>query len=322
MYPSQTRPDWGTFVKSQVTSLRQKGVEVDLLVINGYKTKLAYVTAFFRIWWRCYSRSYHLVHAHYGLSGLVARAQLRFPVVLSFCGNDLYGAADPSGRPTFGSLFFVWLNKRLSPHVEGVIVKSEAMRRLLADVRATVIPNGVDFSLFRPLPRDECRLSLGLAKDRFYILFPYAPHRLRKNYSMVAHAVNLLNAESGDIGYELLSVSGRPAEDMPRYMNAADLLVIASFWEGSPNVVKEAMACNLRVVAADVGDVAEVIAGVAGCVLSDRTAEDLAAKIRAVLATPERTRGREAVKHLRSETIADRVIELYGSVLSRSQTLR
>jgi glycosyltransferase involved in cell wall biosynthesis len=318
MYPTQGRPNWGSFVKSQIDSVVLRGVEVELLVIDGYRSKLAYAFAFLRFWKRCLTARYDLVHAHYGLCGIIARTQYRFPVVLSFCGDDLYGHADRTGKATRNSLFITWVHKHLARHIDGVIVKSDAMRRMLPGERAEVIPNGVDFDLFRPLSRQACRHTLGLSPDRVYILFPYSPDRLRKNYSLVVEAVAVLNASEPTPRYEILIVSDRPAEDMPLFMNSADLLVLVSFWEGSPNVVKEAMACNLRVVAADVGDVREQIEGVTGCVLCERNLDDLVRQIRTVLEMPCRTTGREAIEHLRAERVADRVIQLYRKVKARS----
>jgi len=316
MYPRAGREGWGSFVQSQVDSLTRKGVEHDLMVIDGYRSKLAYLLAFFRLWWRCATRRYDVIHAHYGLCGLVARAQIGTPVVVSFCGDDLYGHSDAAGRPTPTSLFWVRLHKIMARTVDAVIVKSAAMGRLLPGIDVEVIPNGVDLDMFVPMPMAECRRKLGLADDRAYILFPYAPDRVRKNFAAVEQAVAKLNAEGGR-RHEILLVSGRPNSDMPLFMSAADVLVLASYWEGSPNVVKEAMGCNLPIVSVDVGDVREIMGATDGCQICERTAEDIANKIRSVLSRGRRTDGRRAILHLGIERVADRVLAVYAGVRGR-----
>jgi len=100
-------------------------------------------------------------------------------------------------------------------------------------------------------------------------------------------------------------------------MNACDVLVLTSDYEGSPMVVKEAMACNLPVVSVDVGDVAEVISGVEGCYICQQTPEDVAAKLALALNRPERTQGRRAVAHLALDRIAERLIAEYDDVLRK-----
>ena len=100
-------------------------------------------------------------------------------------------------------------------------------------------------------------------------------------------------------------------------MNACDALVLASDYEGSPTVIKEAMACNLPIVSVDVGDVAEVIAGVEGCYLCERTPEDLAAKLHLALSPCRRTEGRRAIGSLSLDAIAARLVREYESVLQQ-----
>src|SRR5215468_7674397 len=103
MYPSRARPNWWTFVSSQVRSLEPLGVQSDLLEIEGYKSKWNYVRAIFEMRRRIRKNSYDIIHAHYGLSGLVARCQQRLPLVISFCGADLLGRVNAVDKITFGS---------------------------------------------------------------------------------------------------------------------------------------------------------------------------------------------------------------------------
>ncbi|MFA7429216.1 MAG: glycosyltransferase [Rhodospirillaceae bacterium] len=322
MYPTPDKPGYGSFVKTQVDSLVAKGVDVEVLSIPGYKSKLHYLLAMGRVFWRTTFGHFDLVHAHYGLSGLAARAQFKVPLVVSFCGDDLYGHADATGKPTRSSLFWVWCHKKLAGMVDGVICKSAAMRRLLPGQPGKVIPNGLDFNHFRPLPRAECRRALGLDQDTVYVLFPYSPDRVRKNFAGAQEAVRLAAARTGR-PVELLITQGEPNQTMPLYMNAADALILASYWEGSPNAVKEAMACNLAVVSVAVGDVPELLADVPGNHVVERTPEALAEGLcRVIEDGPARTEARAAIGRLRLERVADQVLDVYYQVLMRSQRER
>jgi glycosyltransferase involved in cell wall biosynthesis len=179
-----------------------------------------------------------------------------------------------------------------------------------------VIPNGIDFALFRPLPRAEARARAGLALDRHYAVFPADPAIPRKAFAVAVAAVRDLALAGTPI--ELLAVHGQPQTVVVDYFNAADVVILPSMSEGSPNVVKEAMACGIPVVATDVGDVREVIGRTKGCAVVDRTADAFAAAIEAALkVSPDRTTGRDDVAHLSLRSAALKVRDLYGAVLAR-----
>jgi glycosyltransferase involved in cell wall biosynthesis len=320
MYPTPRREGWGAFVKSQVESVRSAGVQVDVLVIDGYRSVWNYVRAIFQLRRALASNNYDLVHAHYGLSGLVARCQWRIPLVVSYCGDDVFGHAKGNGRPRLTSMPLAWLQRGLSLFADGVIVKSEAMKRLLPARRVAVITNGVDLELFRPSNRQEARRALGLDEESVYVLFPYDPTRIRKNMRAVEDAVDILNrTRTGDQRpIRILTVHGKPQSELPKYMAAADVLVLASFWEGSPNVIKEALACNMRIVSTGVGDVRERISGVAGTCLCKPTSDSIASAILAVVGKEPNGAARRAVGSLSLSKVAERVIDVYKQVLERA----
>lgn len=302
MYPTDADRSFGTFVGEQVRALRGLGVEIDVLFVNGRASKLNYFLGFGRMWRRMRATRYDLIHAHYVFSGLIARAQWRLPVVQSFHGaGEMYG-------------YQGWLCRRLAPLVDVVICTSEAHRNQLAFPAANVIPCGVDLVRFAPRPRDEARAILGWNTEKKVILWIGDP-RPEKRLDLIRAAHAHLEATRDDV--ELRIVSGVPHIQVSHYMNAADVFVLASDTEGSPVVIKEAMACNLPIVSTAVGDVADVIAGVAGCYLAEQTPEDLAAKLAIALAFEGRTTGREAIAHLQTRGEADAVLALYEGLLAR-----
>jgi glycosyltransferase involved in cell wall biosynthesis len=322
MYPSSARPNWGTFVASQVRSLEPLGVESDLLEIEGYKSKWNYLRAIFEMRRRIRTKSYDIIHAHYGLSGLVARCQRRVPLVISFCGADLLGRVNAVDRITFGSWVLAILHRWLAHWAEAVIVKSAEMVETIPDCKPALIANGVDFDMFRPLDRNACRRELGLKESGRYICFPYDPLEKRKNFAAVQDAVTLLNAERkktspASDSVEILVVNDQPHDRVPLYLNASDALVLPSFSEGSPNAVKEALVCNVAVVATAVGDIPELISHIEGCYIVAPTSEAVADGLRRAFAHGGRVKARERLSRLSTDTVGQSVLDVYIRVLRK-----
>jgi glycosyltransferase involved in cell wall biosynthesis len=194
-----------------------------------------------------------------------------------------------------------------------VIVKTAEMKRHLRLNSAQVIPNGVDVDLFKPTGQAEARRELGLETQKKFVLFPYDPNISRKRFDLVESAV--ARARQAIPELEILQVFGVPQSRMPLYMNAADVLVLASQFEGSPNAVKEAMATNLPVIAVEVGDTAELIGQTEGCHLVRRDAGEIAAKIVEVCRKAMRTRGRDSIARLSIGNVARQIVQVYSTVV-------
>ena len=308
MYPHPARPSHGIFVREQVQSLRMMGVRADVLFINGPAGKVNYGKGLLAFWRHMRRARYDLVHGHYVYGGAIARLQAGCPVLSTFHGGEFYmGRLEPL------------LCRLLAPRVDGVILTSSALRGCLPDQQAWILPCGVDSVRFRPMPRDPARAELGLPMDKKLVLF-VAARRPEKRLDLVEQAVSVLNETVPEA--ELIVLSDQPPDRVPLYMNAADVLVLASNNEGSPQVVKEAMACNLPIVSVPVGDVPEVLADVAGCYLCSQSPPDIADKLGMALRREERTTGRDAIAHLSLEAVAARLVDIYREVLERRSSVR
>ena len=313
LWPYPGDPGYGSFVKAQMESLRSLGVEYDLLFINGHESRWNYFRSVRQLRRRLGAAHYDLIHAHMGLSGWVARCQMRVPVVVSFLGDDVLGKIDSRGRTTFYGRLLEASSYILARLVRSVIVKSKEMKRRLRLNSAHVIPNGVDLNLFRPMDCGAARRALGLDVARKIVLFAYNRAELRKRYDLVESAVVRAREQVPEL--EILSVYRVPQEQMPLYINAADLMVMASTIEGSPNAVKEALACNLPVVTVDVGDTAELIEQTEGHHLVPREVGAIASTIVQVCSRSTRARSRERMAQLSMESVAERVLDVYRSAV-------
>lgn len=315
LWPTETDPSFGSFVKAQMKSLRPLGVEYDVLFVNGRKSKWNYLRGISQVRRQLRAKQYDLIHAHFGLSGWVARWQFRVPVVVSFMGDDVLGRPTHRGRITFTGHLLRISGFILARLAASVIVKSQQMASQLRLPSAYVIPNGVDLNLFRPMEQAQARQSLGLDPEKKFVLFPYNPNEARKRFDLIEAAVSLARQQVPNL--EILMARGLPQDQIPIYMNAADVLVMASVLEGSPNAVKEAMATNLPVVTVDVGDAAELIGSTEGCYLVAREARAIAEKIVEICRRGRRTNGREWISRLSMDAVAKRIVAVYAATLQK-----
>ncbi|HZP25842.1 MAG TPA: glycosyltransferase [Dehalococcoidia bacterium] len=307
MYPTKEQPHFGIFVQEQVKSLRKLGVEIDLLFMDGRASRWNYLKGYPRLWWRLLRKRYDLIHAHYIFAGLVARGQIGTPVVLTHHGPEVF--------MTWESKLCRWFTR----FFHKVIVVSQEMKTRLGVPRAHVIPCGIDMEMFRPLPRFECRRELGLPENKRLVLWAGEPHRPVKRFDLVQEAFERLKQRVPDA--ELVVLAAKPYTEVPLYMNACDALVLTSLAEGSPMVIKEAMACNLPIVSTPTGDVEEVIGGTAGCYMTNDDPEEIAEKLELALRRNARTGGREDVTAMDLDAISRRIIGVYEEALQGREKL-
>ncbi len=303
-------------MRTQVESLQKAGIGVQLLVLDGHARKVAYVRGLCELRRRLRERRIDLVHAHYSYAGVLARSQWKIPVVVTYHGDDLLGTVGRNGRLTRTSRLAVALGRALARVVDAAIVVNAEMARRLRPTRASIIPCAVDLELFAPAPREEARRALGLDPHKKYLLFAADPQIPVKRFPLAAEVAAHLTSEDPSI--ELLVVYREPQPQLCLFMNACDALIFPSFQEGSPTIVKQAMACNLPILATDVGDVRELIGGTEGCHICEPMVFAFVDAAREVLRNPHRTNGRAAVKQLDAAAIATQVIQVYESVLQGS----
>jgi glycosyltransferase involved in cell wall biosynthesis len=152
------------------------------------------------------------------------------------------------------------------------------------------------------------------------VLFPADRARAEKRFPLAEAAVEALRGRGADV--VLHALAGVPHDEVPTWINAADAVLLTSTHEGSPNAVKEALACDVPVVSVDVGDVRSLLDGIAGCVVAPADPAGLADGLAAVLSGPGRVEARERHLGLSLERAAERLIEVYETVLERALRVR
>ncbi|MBI3272532.1 MAG: glycosyltransferase [Planctomycetes bacterium] len=312
-WPSEENPGQGVFIQEQVASLENEGVDCEVLRVNARRTRFSYLEAALRLPRLVRRGRFDLLHAHYGLCGILVAPLRSVPSVVSFLGDDVLGTPGPDGRPTRWSRLVAHAGRRAAARARAVIVKSQRMAVALGLPGVRVVPNGVDLARFRPLDRDECRRELGLPCEQTLVLFSGDPRVPVKRFELAEAAVD--RARRAGAKLELLPMLRVPRPRVPLLLNAADCLLLTSHHEGSPNTVKEALACGLPVVSVDVGDVAERLRGVSRSYVTPPDADALATALLAVLGSPGRSNGPEHVRDLDLGSIARRIRSIYEDVL-------
>lgn len=240
-----------------------------------------------------------LVHAHGGHIGLLCSMQNKVPVIVTFHGSDI--------NMTANRLFSLAASLLCS---SSIFVSRKLVNKMSVKPKyANVIPCGVDLDVFFPLDKQVAKKEAGISEEGVYVLFCSDFGIDVKNYPLANNAIS----EIGEVS--LKEIKNRSRQEVNFLLNGAELLLLTSFSEGSPQIIKEAMACNCPIVATDVGDIREVIGDTEGSYITSFEPKDVAEKIKLALAFGKRTNGREKIGHLDNRIIAGRILEVYREVL-------
>jgi glycosyltransferase involved in cell wall biosynthesis len=303
MYPTKGEPWFGSFVAEQVDALRGAGIDVDVLSFDGRMSRAAYARAARRVRALVATSSYDVVHAHYGLSGAVALAQRRVPVVTTFWGSDL-------GYVRWQRAISFAVARITTP----VFVSRRGAERIGLE-KAAVVPPSVDTRRFAPRPQAAARARLGWEAEGVVVLLPGSAENSVKGAELFARVVARVAESRPEVRPAYLE--GFTRDEVVDVMNATDVMLMCSLSEGSPLAVKEALACCTPVVSVDVGDVAETIAGLPGCCVTERNERALASAVASALAAgrPEELR-RRADQYAPGRTV-ERLLAVYREAQAR-----
>ena len=355
------------FIEEQMVALQACGMEVLRYGITG-KGIIGYLRELPALKRIIRKVQPDLIHAHYGLSGLLANFQRRVPVVTTYHGSDInvpsiLHFSKIAMRLSAHNIFVSKRNVSLALGDEAMRLLGNEVMRLLGDEvkgeengkvdtpastpytlhstpteaftpQNTLLPCGVNLTEEQLLSRSEARTALGIAEDVKVILFAGAFDNAVKDAPLAKQAVVVLEDNINNIARK--STSLRATEDMAkqplifqelrgftraevtRWMCAANCLLMTSKTEGSPQVVKEAMACGCPIVSVDVGDVAERLSGVEGCfVVPTREPKDIAEALLKAIQFEGKTNGRERIiaMGLSNGQVAEQLLRIYKHLI-------
>ncbi|CAG9270789.1 Glycosyltransferase involved in cell wall biosynthesis [Paraburkholderia unamae] len=309
MYPGKNKNNamQGIFVEEQVESIKKVGdFEVDVFVIEGFRSKFAYLFSLISVVRKISRDRYDLVHYHFGISACSAplvRVLTPAAVVITFHGSDVMRGGIMRGLSMLFSRF-----SNLS------IVVNDEMKNVVASFsnNCCVIPCAVNERLFSESgdgDRSRCGEKM--------VIFPSSPLREEKDYPLFKQTIAILRDKYG-LRVAEKHIDGLTRSEVKVLLDEADCLLMTSKREGSPQSVKEAMAMNLPVVSVDVGDVRNLLTGCEGsAIVSGRDPEILASEVARILATGVRSKGREKLRQLQcfSGDVARRICRMYDDLI-------
>ena len=288
------------FITEQADAIQATGIKVEYFCVEG-KGWRGYLSNRAKMMRKIAEFQPDIIHAHYGLSGLLANTQRRIPVVTTYHGSDIN---EPMVYP------YSKQNMYLSAH--NIFVSKKNLKKAGLKRKYSLIPCGVNLSSFEAIDKRIAREKSGLDPNGKYVLFSGSFDNKVKNSELAIAAIKLLNDVT------LLELKGYTREEVTRLMYAADVCLMTSHTEGSPQFIKEAMACGCPVVSVEVGDVAEVTGDVDGCYLASYKADDVAAKLQLAMNFGKRTEGRKRIIDvgMDAETVTRKITEVYKTLIT------
>ena len=295
---SGNAPQISPFVKEQGDSLKKLGIQIDYFLIKG-KGIIGYLKNYSLLIHKIKLGKYDLIHAHYGLSGLLATLQKRIPVIITFHGSDINNNKN---------IPYSLLASRLSH--ENIFVHDSLPKKLkLPGKNFHIISCGVNLDIFSPMNKIISRDKLGWNEKKNYILFSSRFDNPIKNATLAKSAL-----ESIDLEIELIELKGYQKRDIRILMNAVDLLLVTSISETGPIVVKEALACNCPIISTDVGDVKSIIQEIDNCFITSYNPIEIGKKIKVILASNLRSNGRGFMNSYRLDKVAKKINKVYANM--------
>lgn len=289
------------FVTEQGDELVRQGIVVDYFPIKG-KGLMGYLKNLKALKKKILTDNYQIVHAHYGLSGALAVLQRKVPVIITFHNGETLTIIG-NVISSIASLFSDF-NIYVAKHIYDLTYFKRKNK-------SAVIPCGINLKELKIIPKEEAKKLMNLPDNKINILFGGNFANLRKNYPLAKEAINILPHKN----INLIELKGFSREQVTNLLCGCDLMLLPTKSEGSPQIVKEAMACNCPVVASNVADISDIFAETQGCFLTDFDSSNLAEAILKAINYKGRTNGREKMEKYDNSKIVKEIVEIYNRLI-------
>lgn len=316
-WPDLEHPNAAPFLVDQVTELKRQGVDVTIFHFRGGAKILNYLLA----WWNLRQvpawKQAQILHAHWGQSAFLALFSTK-KLVITYHGSDLQGIVNAKGRYTLVGKSLVGFSRWVARRADHCILVSDRLKNFLPKSvnKLSIIPVGIDLQKFRVMEKLTCRQRLSLVLHKQYVIFLGDPKRPEKQFLLAKKAVEEFNCLHPIQRVDLLVVNGIDHDLVPYYLNAADALILSSSHEGSPVVVKEALACHLPVVSFDVGDVKERIGHLPWCYLcKEKNSDCLVLGLEYIFLSPTKSYIQPDLDSIDEKNNVEKIIKIYRQLV-------
>lgn len=317
-WPTEDNPTAVPFVVRHIEYMRQANIQVDVFHFRSEWRLRNYWLARREMLALLHDNNYDLIHANFAQAGLLAIMQARVPVSVLYGGTDVLGRRRPDGGISMFGRLQRFIALLVSRRASANIVVSRQLGEVL-NVNYDLIPAGLDLNLFKPIDQKQAREQLNLSSAKYYALFLGNPDKAgdHKRFHLAQKSVELAQKQLHDL--EFLPVWNVPHTQIPVYMSAANVLLLTSRSEGSPNVVKEALACNLSVVSVDVGDVRERLTRVEGTIICENDKPETIAKGIIEICTnyPGHIQSRETIMELDEALLMHKTLAVFRRIVEK-----
>jgi teichuronic acid biosynthesis glycosyltransferase TuaC len=309
-FPTPNFPIFGIFVKEQIDSLTNLGVENEVFFMNSRDGgKKEYIYALFRLRKHLRKNKYDIIHCHHSYSAFI------FLFSGKIFGKKCVLSYQNDPEKEGGKFLF----KVLYQFFDRIILKNKSAE--INYSKTIYLPNGVNTEFFIPRDKTTCKIQLGLDKNKRYIIFMDSYNRrTQKRVDRFNETIKILKEKYRFSDLEPLILTNVKRDIIPIYLCASDLHMLTSDFEGSPNSVKECLACNVPVVSTPVGNVKELIGDVEGCHISKSfLAEELAELTCQTLGISNYS-SRELIKEkgLDINTVARKLLNIYEGIINKN----
>ncbi len=286
-----------SFVESQGRTLIELGVEVNFFLVAN-KGIWGYLSTLPKLKKAIAEFGPQLIHAHYGLCGLLANLQRRLPVITTYHGSDINNKK-------------VRLLSKICIKISAfnIFVSKKQIELAKPKKHFIIQPCGIATNTFRAMDKLDARKKMKLDPEKKIILFSNFFSMKVKNAQLAINAVKKIDNS------QLIELKDYTPEQVCLLMNAADVALMTSFTEGSPLFIKEALACNCPVVSTDVGDVKELIDDLDGCSICNYDPDDVALKLIRAFKFAKISNGRERILPYDEHKVAENIKKIYDFVL-------
>lgn len=285
-----------SFVFDQVKEVEKLGSNISFFLIKGKGVK-GYMGNRKRLKLFLKEKKFDIIHAHSGLSGLLVSLSTLKPFIVTFHGSDVN-----KKKERLLSLIPGILSRKNIFVSEGILKKFP----IKFYNKNYVLPCGVNTEIFKPIPKNEARKIMNIKLEDKIILFTSGFNNKVKNYPLARKAIHKVT-----IPVKVMEIVNYTREEVALLLNSADVLIMTSFTEGSPQIVKEANSCNLPVVSVDVGDVNEQLKNVSSSFIVDRDESSIAEKLELILKSNMRSKGRDHIKKYDNKVIINKLLDIY-----------